>query len=44
LREKFGEAGKIASIKLKDNVKKINGETFASYQSGYVLFEDVQSA
>lgn len=44
LREKFGEAGKIASIKLKENVKKFNGESFASYQSGYVLYEDVQSA
>jgi len=31
LREKFKEAGKIASIKLKDNVKSFNGETFAKY-------------
>lgn len=44
LRDKFAEAGKIASIKLKDNVKKINGESFASYQMGYVLYEDVQAA
>ena len=31
LREKFSEAGPIASIKLKLNEKKINGETIANY-------------
>lgn len=44
LREKFNEAGEIASIKLKENVKKINGETFANYQHGYVLYNDVSAA
>lgn len=44
IREKFSQAGKIASIKLKDHVNKINGESYVNYQNGYVLFEDVQSA
>lgn len=44
IREKFSQAGPIASIKLKDHVNKINGESYVNYQNGYVLFEDVQSA
>lgn len=44
IREKFSQAGKIASIKLKDHVNKINGESYVNYQNGYVLFEDVQAA
>jgi len=31
LRETFKAAGQIASIKLKDNTKSFNGETFAKY-------------
>jgi len=44
LREKFSQAGKIASIHLKDNVQTINGERYVNYQTGFVLFEDVQAA
>jgi len=44
LREKFSQAGKIASIRLKENVQTINGERYVNYQTGYVLFEDVQAA
>jgi len=44
IRDKFSTAGKIASIRLKDHVNKINGESYVNYQNGYVLFEDVQSA
>lgn len=44
LKSVFSEAGKIASVKLKDHLQKINGETFSNYKNGYVLYEDVQSA
>ena len=44
LREKFSEAGNIASIKLKEHVNKINGETYINYKNGYVLYEDVTAA
>ena len=37
----FSKAGKIASIKLRDQVQSINGETFSNYKIGYVLYENV---
>ena len=40
----FSKAGNIASIKLKDQEQKINGQTFSNYQIGYVLFEDIEGA
>jgi RNA recognition motif-containing protein len=41
LKQKFLEAGPIASIKLKDHTHMINGESFSNYKIGYVLYEDV---
>ena len=37
----FSKAGKIASVKLRDQVQNINGETFSNYKIGYVLYENV---
>jgi len=31
IRDKFSQAGQIASIKLKDHVNKINGESYVNY-------------
>lgn len=44
LREKFKEAGPIASVKVKPHSQTINGETLSNYQIAYVLYEDVGSA
>jgi RNA recognition motif-containing protein len=44
LKEKFKEAGEILSVKLKEHVQKINGESFSNYNNGFVLYQDVQSA
>lgn len=44
VEEKFGEAGAILSVKLKDYETNYNGEKFTSYQIGYVLYEDVKCA
>jgi len=44
LKEKFKEAGEILSVKLKEHVQKINGESFSNYNNGFVLYADVQSA
>jgi hypothetical protein len=44
LKTKFSQVGEIASIKLKEHVQQVNGESFSNYQIGYVLYNDVQSA
>lgn len=44
IENEFKKAGPINSIKLKDFVQKINGETVVSYQIGYILYENVKSA
>lgn len=44
LKAKFSEAGEILSVRLKEHVQKINGESFSNYNNGFVLYQDVQSA
>jgi len=38
------KAGKILSLKLRDNEQTVNGVTFVSYKVGYVCYEDVRQA
>lgn len=44
LKKKFSEAGDILSVRLKEHVQKVNGESFSNYNNGFVLYQDVQSA
>ena len=44
LKKKFAEAGEVLSVKLKEHVQKVNGESFSNYNNGFVLYQDVQSA
>lgn len=43
-KEKMGEAGKIISVRLKDMVQNIDGESYIKNKTGYVCFEKVDEA
>lgn len=43
-KAKMGEAGKIISVRLKEMVQNIDGESYVKNKTGYVCFEKVEEA